>query len=680
MNLPQRITINPTNIACERQAAVIEAWVCRGILQFWQTALPTDHAVFDLLQARVCHLLSVETLPVWNSELPWISESNVSIPLQNLARDKSLSAAQLFIVALTGCVESTHLIHLAIAELQAPDRSPRLSLHLASAMAQSLFQTDEESQIIWHELNVLCLAQHALIRDHLLTISGDGPLPLQRLSMNPWLWSILLGQPLHWPGLHFYVQREHRPMATQQAQLQLIASLLMQRHSACSGLLLRGFPHSGRSACAHEIARHMGWRAVEIPLEQWLTQPVLQQACGFAGWLPVLRLSATPTQSLRLSQCPVPVVIIASNEVTLPDSSLLEFHVELPTGQERCALWQHLIDDPSLSALLANSALLSTHAIQWIAACAKQIAEQDQSTLHLEHVREARARLGVEKLRLLAQPVARIVQEDALVVPSLVKEGLQLVLRRAHQRESLWKGLGVTLNVTPSPGVRALFVGESGTGKTLAASYIATALAAPLYRVDLSAVMNKYIGESEKNLGQLLDYAAASDVVLLFDEADALFGKRSDGQENGERFANMLTNFLLTRIENHPGVVILTTNSRERIDSAFMRRLDVIVEFSMPDYEERLHLWRSHLGSRGPGDDVYQKLASYCDLAGGQLRNVVLTAAALAGDNTISCEHLINGLRAEYRKQGRSMPRKLEALATLDTISLDSATEALPLD
>jgi hypothetical protein len=321
-------------------------------------------------------------------------------------------------------------------------------------------------------------------------------------------------------------------------------------------------------------------------------------------------------------------------------------------------------EDVNLSEHLARCARLSARSIRWVANSARQIAERFQQPLGLEHIREARARLGVDKLRLLAQPVFRQVHEDALIVPPLVEDGLQLVLRRAHQRESLWRGLGSTLNVTPNPGVRALFVGESGTGKTLAASYIATCLAAPLYRVDLSAVMNKYIGESEKNLAQLLDYAAASDVVLLFDEADALFGNRGDGQETGERFANMLTNFLLTRIETHPGIVILTTNSRERIDNAFTRRLDVIVEFPLPDFEERLHLWRSHLGERGPGDEVYRNLASYCDMAGGQLRNVVLTAASVAGDQPIRCEHLLEGLKAEYRKQGREMPRKLEGLVT----------------
>jgi hypothetical protein len=348
---------------------------------------------------------------------------------------------------------------------------------------------------------------------------------------------------------------------------------------------------------------------------------------------------------------------------------MLEVWLDAPNQAEREELWQQALsqtdcnDHKNLSSLLSASALLSADSIQLVADHAIHLAASLQESLELKHIAEARRKLGAEKLRLLAQPVFREVSEDALILPPLVTQGLEGVVLRARKREELWKNLGETLRVTPNPGVRALFVGESGTGKTLAASYIATRLAAPLYRVDLSAVMNKYIGESEKNLAQLLDHAAATDVVLLFDEADALFGSRSEGKENGERFANMLTNFLLTRIETHPGIVILTTNSRERIDTAFTRRLDAIVEFPTPGFEERLQLWRSHLGERGPGEEIYRSLASYCDLAGGQVRNVVLTAAAYAESHEITNANLLEGLRAEYRKQGREMPKKLENLS-----------------
>ncbi len=180
--------------------------------------------------------------------------------------------------------------------------------------------------------------------------------------------------------------------------------------------------------------------------------------------------------------------------------------------------------------------------------------------------------------------------------------------------------------------------------------------------------MNKYIGESEKNLGRLLDEAAALDVILLIDEADALFGRRSEGKETGERYANMLTNFLLTRIEQHPGIVVLTSNNRGRIDSAFTRRFDVIIDFPPPGANERLRLWESHLGGRAPDAALCRQLASYCTLPGGYIRNAVLQAAALdpVGDagagapaRPIAAERLVAALLEEYRKIGRTPPPQL---------------------
>lgn len=668
MNLP--LTLAPAS-PMETATANLEAWVYRGLLAFWQRALPTDHSVYQLMQLRVCQLLNLKEVPSWDTDWPWPVNEQKYIPVQELINDFSLTPASFFVLALAGQVESAHLASLALSELQAPDRAPRLSIHLATAITQSLFGDSPNTASIHHPAGAVQLANHSLVEKHIINLQGEGPLPLQRLQVNPWLWSILLGNPISWPGVCVMGNKFSHQAQSLANELQLLANLLTQGYPETKGVIFRGNPHSGRGNCAQYLAHCMGLHAVEIPLEVWLNQPILMQACCYGKWLPVLRLSVAPTQSLRLIRAPVPVAIILPNDVTLQEGNLLEIAIDAPSHSERYQLWLHECADENLSERLASAARLSAQSIHSIALSARQIAARLQQPLALDHIREARARLGVDKLRLLAQPVLRQVDDCALVIPALVREGLQLVLRRAYQRESLWKGLGSTLGVTPNPGVRALFVGESGTGKTLAASYIATCLAAPLYRVDLSAVMNKYIGESEKNLAQLLDYAAASDVVLLFDEADALFGSRSDGQETGERFANMLTNFLLTRIETHPGIVILTTNSRERIDNAFTRRIDVVVEFPLPDFEERLHLWRSHLGDRGPGDEVYRSLASYCDLAGGQVRNVVLTAASFAGDISIRCEHILEGLRAEYRKQGRDMPRKLEGLVSHEKSSTE---------
>ena len=163
-------------------------------------------------------------------------------------------------------------------------------------------------------------------------------------------------------------------------------------------------------------------------------------------------------------------------------------------------------------------------------------------------------------------------------------------------RDELVAGLGVSATTRYRPGVRALFTGPSGTGKTLAAGWIATRLGLPLYRVDLASVTSKYIGETEKNLAQLLARAEQAEVILFFDEADSLFGKRTDITDSNDRFANAQTNYLLQRIENYDGIVLLTSNSQARFDTAFARRIDFVIEFSQPAPEERRAIWLSHLG------------------------------------------------------------------------------------
>ncbi|HET6232743.1 MAG TPA: ATP-binding protein, partial [Longimicrobiaceae bacterium] len=229
-------------------------------------------------------------------------------------------------------------------------------------------------------------------------------------------------------------------------------------------------------------------------------------------------------------------------------------------------------------------------------------------------------------------------------------------------RDGLADGLGASAAARYRPGMRTLFVGPSGTGKTLAAGWLATRLGLPLYRVDLSSVTSKYIGETEKNLAQLLARAEQAEVVLLFDEADSLFGKRTDVKEANDRFANAQTNYLLQRIEAYDGIVVLTSNARGRFDGAFSRRLDMIVDFPMPGPQQRLELWRSHLGTAHALETAdLNRLAATADLGGGHIRNAVLAAAAVARrDGTpIGWAHVEGSLAAEYRKLGKPMPAGL---------------------
>jgi SpoVK/Ycf46/Vps4 family AAA+-type ATPase len=208
-----------------------------------------------------------------------------------------------------------------------------------------------------------------------------------------------------------------------------------------------------------------------------------------------------------------------------------------------------------------------------------------------------------------------------------------------------------------SQGLKVLFAGESGTGKTLAAQVIATDLGLDVFRVDLATVVSKYIGETERNLDRIFAAAEGSNAILFFDEADALFGKRSEVKDAHDRYANIEVAYLLQRMETYPGAVVLATNYRRNIDEAFLRRLDFAIDFPFPDAADRVHIWRRLLPDGAPvGADVdVDALASRFELAGGSIRNCSVAAAFMAADDggTIGMRHLVDAVAAEYRKMGR---------------------------
>jgi SpoVK/Ycf46/Vps4 family AAA+-type ATPase len=206
-------------------------------------------------------------------------------------------------------------------------------------------------------------------------------------------------------------------------------------------------------------------------------------------------------------------------------------------------------------------------------------------------------------------------------------------------------------------GLTALFAGDSGTGKTLSAEVVAADLGLDLYVIDLATVVDKYIGETEKNLDRIFSEADRVNGVLLFDEADAIFGKRSEVKDARDRYANVEIAYLLQRMERFDGVAVLTTNLRANLDEAFLRRLDVIVDFPMPEEEDRLRLWQLHLPPIIPrADDVdLGFLAGAFKLSGGNIRNVCLQAAyyAAAADRSLTMLDLVRGTEREYQKLGR---------------------------
>lgn len=276
---------------------------------------------------------------------------------------------------------------------------------------------------------------------------------------------------------------------------------------------------------------------------------------------------------------------------------------------------------------------------------------------NLDHLTSASRQQSNKKLTQLAVKVKTGYAWDDLVLPEDKKTLLKQVCGQLKQRHRVVDQWGFGKKAGYGYGLSILFSGPPGTGKTMAASVMARELQLDLYKIDLSGVVSKYIGETEKNLAKIFHEAETSNGILFFDEADALFGKRSEVSDAHDRYANIETSFLLQKMEDYDGIVIMSTNFRKNLDEAFTRRIRYIVDFPFPAVESRLKIWRGQFPKESPRSDEidYDYLAKEFPVTGGHIKNIVLDAAYNAAQNggIIGMEHLLQGLRKEYEKIGK---------------------------
>ena len=264
------------------------------------------------------------------------------------------------------------------------------------------------------------------------------------------------------------------------------------------------------------------------------------------------------------------------------------------------------------------------------------------------------SRPKLDDLALRIEPTA--VWED-LVLPAPQVQILNSIAAHLRRRVRVYEQWGFAAKSNRGLGISVLFVGESGTGKTLAAEVLANELRLDLFRIDLSQVVSKYIGETEKNLRRVFDAAEEGGSILLFDEADALFGKRSDVKDSHDRYANIEVSYLLQRMEAYRGLAILTTNMKSALDTAFLRRLRFIVQFPFPDLAQRTEIWRRIFPRRTPVEDLDFIRLARLNVAGGNIRNIALNAAFLAADQEepVRMSHILSASQMEYRKLERPL-------------------------
>jgi len=264
------------------------------------------------------------------------------------------------------------------------------------------------------------------------------------------------------------------------------------------------------------------------------------------------------------------------------------------------------------------------------------------------------------RLDNLAQRIDSVAQWDDLVLPAGEKMLLQEISSHVRQRSKVYESWGFSATSRRGLGINALFAGSSGTGKTMAAEVLANAMRLDLYRIDLSSVISKYIGETEKNLRRVFDAAEDGGAILFFDEADALFGKRSEVKDSHDRYANIEINYLLQRMESYRGLAILATNMKSALDSAFLRRIRFVVNFPFPEFAQREEIWQHAFPSATPTEGLKAHVLARLPIPGGNIRNIAMSAAFRAAqEGTPVCmKHLAQAAHREFAKMEKPVPEK----------------------
>ncbi|MEM9119466.1 MAG: ATP-binding protein [Cyanobacteria bacterium P01_F01_bin.56] len=446
---------------------------------------------------------------------------------------------------------------------------------------------------------------------------------------------------------------------------------------------LCGPDRAGKQAIAAATCQQLGWRLYSLStfllpsqsqdlqrfIQRWQRESLLTRSALLIdddGTTPEgNHAQATLTHALESITGPV---FVSSRDRRSPSHRVvITFEIGSPTAQEQRHLWQTSLGNTAnqlngyIDALVSQFDLTAPtvaaigHSVGQSAAATNSQDRQgaaaagDRLKQQLWAACRSQAR---PKMEDLAQPIVSRAHWDDLVLPAEQKLVLKEIAAHVRQRATVYDRWGFGGDTGRGLGISALFAGASGTGKTMAAEVLALELQLDLYRIDLSAVVSKYIGETEKNLRRVFDAAEMGGAILLFDEADALFGKRSEVKDSHDRHANIEVSYLLQRMEAYRGLAILTTNLKDALDQAFLRRLRFTVRFPFPDAVQRAEIWRRVFPKTVPTEGLKPEKLARLNVAGGNIRNIALNAAFLAADagEAVQMHHLLEASRSEYIK------------------------------
>lgn len=605
----------------------------------------------------------------------------IRLPLVELCRNLELDAVAIGIVLLALAPHVDRHYERVYAWLQGESNytAPRLGLAL------EIFATSDDDRVALREY-FAPLAPLMRTRFFQLGERGtpsDSSELAKSLRVSPRIFRFLTNQAGAEPEVEAVRARRPLPLPTRghvDAIRRFGASWHDRKQPGPIGVLLSEDDGAALSA-AEEFANEVGSPSLLIDLArpsagrfaiEQIVEAVIDESrllgglCVVAGLdqlAEATRAAALSTLLSELERFDGPCLMVTRNPPDLRHElrqrPILICDVPLPEGLERHELWSR-----ELSGRLDTQQRLPEIAARYclgsgqIRDAAKMVQTLDRtlgsSPEHLKTASRAQSRHGLGQL---AQRVPSWGSWKDLVLPADSVQKLRSIVEQVRYREQVFLEWGLKAKVASWRGVTTMFAGPPGTGKTLSASLVADALGLELFRIDLARVVSKYIGETEKNLDQVFRAAYRSNAVLFFDEADALFGKRTEVKDAHDRYANVETSYLLQQLEAFEGLVVLATNLKKNVDPAFMRRIDVLVDFPFPNIENRLRLWQALIPAEMPRDADLDLgfLAERFELTGGHIKNVVQAAAlqAASEQSSVAMRHLLLGLRWELHKQGK---------------------------
>jgi SpoVK/Ycf46/Vps4 family AAA+-type ATPase len=477
---------------------------------------------------------------------------------------------------------------------------------------------------------------------------------------------------------------EPRPETTGLAPKETLTDRVLDRARGPVVFCLKGGPGLGKREAALAVSQQLGRDLMVVDVRRMLDSDLpfatalilsLRQALLKGAILYWDRVDAVSDDEARRHQLLDSLkayrqaVFIAGEEDWVarglrPDLTVIEVPFPVPEYRERKRLWEiHLdgnvlLDDDVDAGVLANRFRFGEGQIRDVVATSRDLAlASGAERVDMSHLFEACRAHSNQRLTHLAQKVEPHYGWKDIVLPLDQIRQLREIISYVRYRPLVYDDWGFDRKLSLSKGVNILFVGGPGTGKTMAADIIAGELELDLYKIDLSMVVSKYIGETEKNLSKIFKEAATSNSILFFDEADAIFGKRSEVRDSHDRYANIEIAYLLQKMEEYVGIVVLATNMRQSLDDAFVRRMHVTLEFPFPEEEYRRRIWEVTFPREAPRSEAVDLdfMARQFKVAGGNIRNIILSAAFLAaGDGqVISMEHLIRATKREFQKMGK---------------------------